>query len=113
GPGPPKCDTSLPSASNSSTNGAAVQHFVEVGGVAIMPFSFPSSESAPRCATHTWSCASTATPVIDPKTQWLGSGCGQNGLTCRFGAPPCPLALTTNSAVAAHTQRVRFMRPPP
>src|SRR5205814_6117629 len=95
--------------------GAAMQQTVEVGGFAIMAFSLPSSESAPRCATQTWSCASTATPVIEPKTQWLGSGCGQSGLTCRPGADGpafCALSVTANAPTIARRENARFMEQP-
>jgi len=44
--------------------------------------SLDSSESNPRCATHTWFCPSTATPVIDPRThESSGNGSGHNGTT--------------------------------
>ena len=48
----------------------------------IMPFSLPSSESLPRCTTHTWFCASTVTPDTDPIThESSGNGAGHKGAT--------------------------------
>jgi len=47
---------------------AGVQQTLELGWAITIPFSLVSSESTPRCATHTWFCASTVTPVIDPST---------------------------------------------
>ena len=35
---------------------------------------------------QTWSCASTETPIVEPSTQWFGSGFGQNGSTSNRGA---------------------------
>ena len=35
---------------------------------------------------QTWSRESTETPIVEPKTQWFGSGFGQNGSTSKIGA---------------------------
>ena len=35
---------------------------------------------------HTWSFSSTDTPMVDPSTQWLGSGFGHSGSTSKAGA---------------------------
>ena len=35
---------------------------------------------------QTWSCSSTQTPIVEPSSQWFGSGFGQNGSTSNIGA---------------------------
>ena len=35
---------------------------------------------------HTWSCASTDTPIVEPSSQWFGSGLGHKGSTSNRGA---------------------------
>src|SRR5262245_9813228 len=37
---------------------------------------------------QTWSRESTETPIVEPKTQWFGSGFGQKGSTSNRGATP-------------------------
>src|SRR6188472_4122809 len=37
-----------------------------------------------------WSCASTATPVTEPSSQWFGSGLGQSGSTSKAGGACAP-----------------------
>src|SRR5687767_3164873 len=46
-----------------------------------------------------WSCASTDTPIVDPRTQWLGSGFGHRGSTSKRGA--CTVARDCAAAVDA------------
>src|SRR4051794_23448216 len=76
--------------------GAGVQQTLELGCASTIPFSLDSSESAPRCATHTWFWLSTATLVTEPSTHVsLGNGCGQSGTTRYDGAAaprPCARA---------------------
>jgi len=67
----------LPSASNSITGGAALQHLV-CGGLACAPFS-SSSRLAGRCKIQMRSSGPTAMPATCPRTQFSGSGFGQNG----------------------------------
>ena len=68
--------------SNSSTNGAAIQQTLEVGGLFIIPFSLGSNESAPRCATQIWFCASVVTAVTEPITHESSrNGRGHSGTT--------------------------------
>ena len=53
-----------------------------MAGSSIIPFSLASSESPPRWTTHTWFCASTVTPVIEPSTHdWFAKGRGHHGST--------------------------------
>src|SRR5262249_15058430 len=47
----------------------------------------------------------------DPKTQWFGSGCGQNGLTSRRGACATGAAASATTS-APHTHRGRFIEAP-
>ena len=35
---------------------------------------------------QTWSFSSTETPIVEPSTQWLGSGLGHSGSTSKAGA---------------------------
>src|SRR5512134_3078854 len=35
---------------------------------------------------QTWSCSSTQTPIVEPRSQWFGSGFGQRGSTSNLGA---------------------------
>src|SRR5690554_2166147 len=37
---------------------------------------------------QTWSRESTETPIVEPSSQWFGSGFGQNGSTSKRGATP-------------------------
>jgi len=46
---------------------------------------------------QTWSRESTETPIVEPKSQWFGSGFGQSGSTVKRGATPG----APNSAAAA------------
>src|SRR6516164_11253270 len=59
--------TTLPSASNSITGGAAVARFLSFG------------TSSPLVTANTWSRASTHTLPTDPSTHPSGNGLGQNG----------------------------------
>src|SRR4029453_15079594 len=50
---------------------------------------------------HTWSCSSTHAPMVQPKSQLLGSGFGQSGSTSNIGAltlEPCASALYCRTA---------------
>src|SRR5687768_2755001 len=100
-PVPPHDDTSAPSASNSSTGGAAFQ---------IDRVSFGCSVDG-RCVIHTWSRESTATPATAPMIHRLGSGFGQNGSTLNVGTSLDMLGLGEDGAVlhasatAAHATR--------
>src|SRR5688500_16295074 len=46
---------------------------------------------------QTWSRESTERPIVEPNTQWSGSGLGQNGSTSNRGATPA----APNSAAGA------------
>src|SRR5713226_3124574 len=59
--------TTLPSASNSTTGGAAVARFLSLGA------------GSPLVTANTWSRASTHTLPTDPSTHPSGSGLGQDG----------------------------------
>src|SRR5262245_25878186 len=48
------------------------------------------------------SCASTEMPIVEPVTQWFGSGLGQNGSTSKYGA--C-LACASAAGVLNRTTR--------
>src|SRR5258708_28118889 len=54
-----------------------------------------------------WSWASTDTPTVMPRIQWLGSGFGQRGSTSNCGAS------TTAAATAARFSRTAEMIPSP
>src|SRR4030081_2997300 len=82
-PGPPQPCTKLPSASNSSTEGAGTQQLLR-GGFRVAPRSSSVSERG-RCSTQRGSFESTARPPIWPNSQLLGSGFGQNGSTWNCG----------------------------
>src|SRR6185436_11856152 len=47
-----------------------------------------------RWMDQTLSCSSTEMPIVEPVTQWLGSGLGQNGSTSKYGACLAPCAST-------------------
>jgi hypothetical protein len=47
------------------------------------------------------SCASTDRPIVDPVTQWLGSGLGQNGSTSKMGARTVAAARAAGVDAAA------------
>jgi hypothetical protein len=67
----------LPSASNSSTGGAALQHLYS-GGFLLAPFSSSSSEAG-RCRIQILPFGAVAIPATCPRIQFSGSGFGQNG----------------------------------
>src|SRR6516225_8461336 len=67
--------TTLPSASNSITGGAAVARFLSFGTI------------SPLVTANTWSRASTHTLPTDPSTHPSGNGLGQNGSYLNCGAP--------------------------
>src|SRR5262245_19606755 len=65
-----------------------------------------------------WSCASTATPVIDPRIQPFGIGFGHIGSTWNAGAaglpPRCSRAFTSGSNAiwaAPHARRAAHVAP--
>src|SRR3954471_8143727 len=104
----------LPAASKASTCGAAKQHELAHGS-SVGPFSLVCSESTPRCTTQTRSCASTATPVTDPRIHALlaGNGFGHSGSISSFGAgarcatTPLPAAASSASTHAdTHEKRL-------
>ena len=47
--------------------------------------SLPASVDA-RWTIQMWSWASTSTPMVEPSSQWLGSGLGHSGSTSNIGA---------------------------
>src|SRR5688572_25781202 len=102
-PGPPQKLTGLPDGSKRMTSGATLQHVSAVGGSVESPISVRAViDGAPRCTIQTWFCASTATPVIDPSTQWLGRGLGQKGSTWNVGtwgawATSVPIPITSTA----------------
>src|SRR5262245_36597139 len=51
---------------------------------------------------QTWSRESTDTPIVEPSSQWFGSGLGQNGSTSKRGAtgPPAGAAAAAGCADA-------------
>ena len=53
----------------------------------------------PRWMIHTWSRASTRQPMVEPRSQWLGSGLGQSGSTSKRGA--CTRACASAAAVVS------------
>src|SRR5262245_61516724 len=50
---------------------------------------------------QTWSRESTDTPIVEPKTQWFGSGFGHSGSTSNRGATPGAPNSTAEVAAAA------------
>src|SRR5207253_1696807 len=65
-----------------------------------------SSTVLGRWIVHTLSCASTERPIVDPVTQWLGSGFGHKGSTSKIGARlPDPCASTAGIIRAATSPR--------
>ena len=89
----------MPSGSNFSTGGAALQHLVS-GGFVCAPFS-SSSSVAGRWMIQMWSSASTAMPATWPRIQFSGSGFGQNGSGWNFGAAACCAAAGCGSGTLA------------
>jgi hypothetical protein len=51
-----------------------------------------SSTLSGRWMVQTLSWASTASPIVDPVTQWFGNGLGQKGSTSKIGASFTPSA---------------------
>ena len=52
---------------------------------------------------QTWSCSSTQTPMVQPSSQWFGSGFGHSGSTSNIGAVtlvPCASALLLQHRLA-------------
>src|SRR6516165_12357576 len=95
--------TTLPSASNSITGGAAVARFLSLG------------TSSPLVTANTWSRASTHTLPTDPSTHPSGNGLGQNGSYLNWGAstawaltwlgnePQNPSAMINNTILIARS----------
>src|SRR5262245_37523329 len=54
-----------------------------------------------RWMIHTWSRESTDNPMVEPSSQWFGSGFGQNGSTSKRGAVGPPAAAAPCDAGAA------------
>src|SRR5262245_13759907 len=81
--------------------GGAVRQHSAIGGLSSAPRSLLWSPPAPRWMIHTWSCSSTHAPMVQPKSQLLGSGFGQSGSTSNIGAltlEPCASALYCTTA---------------
>ena len=78
------------------TFGAGMQH-VPVGVFLPALASVSTFSDCWRWMIQTWSRESTDTPIVEPSTQWFGSGFGQNGSTSKRGATPA----APNSAVEA------------
>src|ERR1700676_374350 len=91
--------TTLPSASNSITGGAAIAKFLSLGA------------GAPLVTANTWSRPSTQTLPTDPSTHPSGNGLGQDGsylncgtstvwaLTWLGDQPHTPSAGANNTAI--------------
>src|SRR5579863_8557811 len=80
----------------SKIGGATLQQVPTFRSAALKLFSTVSG----RWMVHTLSWASTATPIVEPVTQWFGSGLGQNGSTSNLGAIK-PAAWTTGRLCTA------------
>ena len=81
-PGPPHACTTLPSWSNSTTEGAGLQHLT----LGVVEARFSRASRVPgRWLTQMWSCASTKIPPIWPKIHWFGSVFGHDGSIWNFG----------------------------
>src|ERR1700674_713584 len=86
----------FPAWSYSRIGGATLQHSPTFRSAALKLFSTVSG----RWMVHTWSWSSVETPMVEPVTQWFGSGFGQNGSTSNMGAIT-PAAWTTERLCTA------------
>ena len=83
--------------------GAAKQQASANGGSSAAGISFGAR--LPRCTIQTWSSESTETPMVEPSSQLLGSGFGQNGSTSNSGAfGIIPWASTSPLSIPPHTR---------
>src|SRR6185369_5122415 len=66
-----------------------------------------------RWIVQTLSCASTETPIVEPVTQWFGSGFGQYGSTSKDGASPgadfCAEITTTDASTIIDDANTNFI----
>ncbi len=103
-PGPPHACTTFPSWSNSTTDGAGLQHFT-FGAVEAR---FSRASSVPgRWLIQMWSCASTKMPPIWPKIHWFGSVLGHDGSIWNFGLSAVSAGWTMASAMRPMSENVR------
>src|SRR5688572_13578921 len=100
-PGPPQLRSRLPSWSNSSTDGPAMQQSVR-GGLVDAPFS-SGRMPVERLNTHTWSFRSTASVGTCCMIHLFGSGFGQNGSTRYIGGACARDSGPASSIQAVHT----------